>query len=284
MKNQIYHNVKLIAIYFFFLVLPSKSILADGSDSTNLIQNSSFETNNQPTLQFWITDTLLAEVLQDAPPGGGQWSLQLSPGWIPQEGFAQTYVSGQSGIGVYQLTFWSKSISGWKGSVMIGQWSQMSWVQSNIIYCDSTTWTQYSLIDTLSLQIGDTIGVHLSAGRTEVAYGRVLFDLIHLRRIESITDVDSKYNQPPTHFALNQNYPDPFNPTTVINYQLPFTGIVSLKVFDVLGREILTLVNEQQKAGNHIVNFDATKLTSGIYFYSLKFDKYAATKKMLFIK
>jgi hypothetical protein len=286
MKNKINHASRLITICFFFFSLSSPSILASGdSDSTNLIQNSSFETNNQPTLQSWITDTSLAQAIQDAPPFGGKWSLQLVPGWIPQEGFARTYISGQSGVGVYQLTFWSKSTYNWQGSVTLGQWTQKGWIQSKMIYCDSAIWTQYSLTDTLSLQAGDTIGVHLSAGRVEVARGQVvLFDLIDLEKIASITKVESKYNQFPTHFALNQNYPNPFNPTTVINYQIPINGFVLLKVFDLLGHKISTLVNEQQKAGNHSVNFDAIKLTSGIYFYSLQFDKYAATKKMLLIK
>ena len=284
MKNKINHATRLIVICLFFS-LSSNSILAYGDgDSTNFILNSSFEINNQPTLQSWVTDTSLAKALQDAPPDGGQWSLQLVPGWIPQEGFAQTYVSGKSGVGVYQLTFWSKSVYSWHGSVTFGQWTQKGWLQSKMIYCDSAIWTQYSLIDTLSLQAGDTIGVHLSAGRAEVARGQVLFDLIDLEKIASITKVESKCNQFPTHFALNQNYPNPFNPTTVINYQIPINGFVLLKVFDLLGHKISTLVNEQQKAGNHSVNFDAVKLTSGIYFYSLQFDKYVATKKMLLIK
>ena len=83
---------------------------------------------------------------------------------------------------------------------------------------------------------------------------------------------------------LSQNYPNPFNPTTVISYQLPVSNHVSLKVYDVLGREVVTLVNEVKEAGNYEVKFDASKLSSGIYFYSIKSGEYRAVKKMSLIK
>ncbi len=85
-------------------------------------------------------------------------------------------------------------------------------------------------------------------------------------------------------YKLDQNYPNPFNPSTTINYQLPKTGYITLKVFDVLGREVKTLVNQSQQAGNYTVSFDALKLTSGIYFYELKSSNFIQVKKMLLIK
>jgi photosystem II stability/assembly factor-like uncharacterized protein len=88
----------------------------------------------------------------------------------------------------------------------------------------------------------------------------------------------------PTSFALEQNYPNPFNPSTVIGYQLAVSSQTTLKVYDVLGREVATLVNERQAAGNHDVKFDASKLTSGIYFYRLTVGGYTQTKKMLLVK
>jgi len=89
----------------------------------------------------------------------------------------------------------------------------------------------------------------------------------------------------PTSFALAQNYPNPFNPTTRISYMLPSSEFVSLKVYDIIGREIQTLVSEVQTAGTYSINFDANELTGGIYFYRLQIgDKFTETKKMLFIK
>src|SRR5207302_11272993 len=70
--------------------------------------------------------------------------------------------------------------------------------------------------------------------------------------------------------TLNQNYPNPFNPSTSISYTLPFSSSVSLKIYDMLGREVKTLVNDMQPAGNYNYRFDASNLSSGIYFYVLK--------------
>ncbi|NOX19530.1 MAG: T9SS type A sorting domain-containing protein, partial [Chlorobi bacterium] len=96
----------------------------------------------------------------------------------------------------------------------------------------------------------------------------------------------------PVSFALKQNYPNPFNPTTVIRYSVPSSletqnlasQPVNLKVFDILGKEITTLVNEQQSAGNYSVTFNAANLPSGIYFYSLSIGGQRATKKMVLLR
>ncbi|MDX2128523.1 MAG: FG-GAP-like repeat-containing protein [Chloroherpetonaceae bacterium] len=88
----------------------------------------------------------------------------------------------------------------------------------------------------------------------------------------------------PTEFALEQNFPNPFNPNTVIAYQLPQSGQVTLKVYDVLGREVTTLVNEPKEAGKYQVNFNAAKLASGVYFYQLKSGNFVQTKKMMLVK
>jgi rhamnogalacturonyl hydrolase YesR len=88
----------------------------------------------------------------------------------------------------------------------------------------------------------------------------------------------------PKVFALNQNYPNPFNPSTVICYQLPVAGPVSLKVYDVIGREVATLVNETKEAGSYDVTFNATKLASGVYFYRMNAGSYTSVKKLLVMK
>ncbi len=88
----------------------------------------------------------------------------------------------------------------------------------------------------------------------------------------------------PTRFALSQNYPNPFNPKTIINYELPITNYVSLKVYDVLGKEVVTLVNEKQNAGTYEVDFDGSNFPSGVYYYKLVATDYTETKKMILIK
>jgi hypothetical protein len=86
------------------------------------------------------------------------------------------------------------------------------------------------------------------------------------------------------HFELKQNYPNPFNPITIISYQIPQPGFVSLKVFDVIGNEVATLVNEEKSTGKYEINFDGTKLTSGVYFYNLQTGNFSTVKKMTLIK
>jgi len=85
-------------------------------------------------------------------------------------------------------------------------------------------------------------------------------------------------------FWLSQNYPNPFNPSTKISYQLPVTVDVTLKVFDLLGREVAVLVNEEKSAGNYEVEFNASGLPSGIYFYTLKAENFSDTKKLVLLK
>lgn len=88
----------------------------------------------------------------------------------------------------------------------------------------------------------------------------------------------------PKQFALSQNHPNPFNPTTSINFQLPSASHVQLKVFDVLGREVATLVNEMKAAGSHTVHFNASALNSGIYFYKITAGEFTKTLRMLLTK
>jgi parallel beta-helix repeat protein len=88
----------------------------------------------------------------------------------------------------------------------------------------------------------------------------------------------------PTEYSLSQNYPNPFNPTTKIKYQLPYAAQVSLRIYDILGREITTLVNEEKQSGYYEVNFDAQTLSSGCYFYRIITKDFVKTMKMMVVK
>jgi hypothetical protein len=88
----------------------------------------------------------------------------------------------------------------------------------------------------------------------------------------------------PPKFNLSQNYPNPFNPVTKIDYDLPLDIYVSLKVYDITGRDIKTIISENQKAGYYTIDFNASNFSSGIYFYHLQAGEYLETKKMLLIK
>lgn len=88
----------------------------------------------------------------------------------------------------------------------------------------------------------------------------------------------------PSHFLLSQNYPNPFNPTTTIIYSIPKQSLVTLKIYDILGREITTLVNEEKIAGTYKIDFNALSLASGVYFYRLEAGIYISTKKLILLK
>ncbi len=98
----------------------------------------------------------------------------------------------------------------------------------------------------------------------------------------SVTGIADEYL--PEEFYLSQNYPNPFNPSTKIQFWISDFGFVNLKVYDILGKEIATLVNEEKQAGNYSVEFNAAELPSGVYFYQLKADSFVETRKMLLLK
>ena len=120
------------------------------------------------------------------------------------------------------------------------------------------------------------------------AYGGPLSKVLGEFTISSVGVEESFYI--PADIQLEQNYPNPFNPTTTIKYSIPSVissgarNLVTLKVYNVLGKEMATLINEEKSAGNYSVSFDASYLSSGIYFYKLQAGTYVQTKKMVLMK
>ena len=98
------------------------------------------------------------------------------------------------------------------------------------------------------------------------------------------TSIGNNQNLSLSDFKLYQNYPNPFNPETSINYMLPESGFVSLKVYNVMGKNVATLVNNKQENGNYEVTFNGENLPSGIYFYRLEANGTTINKKMILLK
>ncbi|HSL88321.1 MAG TPA: T9SS type A sorting domain-containing protein [Ignavibacteriaceae bacterium] len=120
-------------------------------------------------------------------------------------------------------------------------------ISSNHIYFTNDGWVTYSIVDSI------------------------------------VTNVDNQQSLP-TQFILYQNYPNPFNPATVISYQLPVNGNVTLKVYDLLGKEVAVLVDEYKPAGKYEVEFDASQISSGVYDYKLTAGDFTQTNKMVLIR
>jgi hypothetical protein len=144
--------------------------------------------------------------------------------------------------------------------------------------------------------------LQLSIGQREkysmaVVFGENLDDLIYNKNIaqlfydnnyksvDSLTLINQNYfTLTPKDFYLSQNYPNPFNPSTKISFDLPLENFVSIKVYDVLGNEVATLINENKRAGNYEVEFNASSLSSGIYLYRIKTENFTQTKKMVLLR
>jgi len=110
------------------------------------------------------------------------------------------------------------------------------------------------------------------------------YELVQIMEYTIITNIGSVNNSDVKEYFISQNYPNPFNPITKINYSLPNSELVQIKVFDVLGNEIKTLLNDYKQAGNYEVEFDASNIPSGVYFYRMISGSYLETKKMMLLR
>ncbi len=140
--------------------------------------------------------------------------------------------------------------------------------------------TTYSPIVSSSIQVGQAVTIWANEDNS----GNLRAEQV-LQVTGEITAINGNGNNNlPTEFELKQNYPNPFNPATKISFSLPQPENVVLKVYNIVGQEVASLVNEHMNAGQHEVTFNAAKLASGIYFYRLKAGSFVSVKKMMFLK
>ena len=142
---------------------------------------------------------------------------------------------------------------------------------------------RYSTIDSSStypegIEIDDVGNVYV-VGKSRRQYANTL-----IKYVQITTSVNKDESRIPSSFSLLQNYPNPFNPATVISFELPVTSNVSLKIYDLLGREVADLVNEIRSAGSYKAQWNAANMPSGVYFYRLQAGEYVETKKLVLMK
>jgi hypothetical protein len=237
------------------------------------------------TLFFFllVTQICFAQWVQtNGPYGGFVSSFAISGNNI----FAGTYYDGiflstdngssWNGVnnGLTNLAVTSLAISGnnifagtgsrWGGGIFLSTDNGSSWNAVNNGLTD---------LYVLSLAIS---GNNIFAGTSSSGVWR--------RPLSEMTAVESNKDNLATEFALEQNYPNPFNPSTKIKYSIPQSSNVVIKVFDILGNEIETLVNEEKPAGTYEITWNATNLPSGVYFYQLKAGDFVQTNKMILLK
>ncbi len=191
-KNVIQKSTLFSAILIILFTSCVPTPVDDIGANINLIANPSFETSKHlPDYRAWkgkvyLQDSLgnqIPPLVQGAPDGGGVWSVQLEPLWYPEEGFTETGFHGPAGTNIYKVSAWIKTIN-WTGTLSLEQWRNGQKIAQKKISDTSVNWKQLSFFDTLSVVPSDSLKVHLSAGSTEVASGKVLFDLVSAEIIE----------------------------------------------------------------------------------------------------
>ena len=175
-------------------------------------------------------------------------------------------------------------IEEWDGSSFIGT-SRTTFTNNangNVIFAIHESWDESTWVESPTY-----LGFNVDVDSENSNYFSFLSTRINVY-YASITDVNLIENLP-AHFELSQNYPNPFNPSTTIQYTVPAIAnenyhSLQLTIYDVLGKEVQTLVNQKQKSGTYEVSFNASSFSSGIYFYTLKVGKHIQTKRMMLLK
>jgi len=172
---------------------------------------------------------------------------------------------------------------------VVGTFDDVTYTKENLEKYENVSY----LVDCSSINAGDYYLrlVTTVQGDAEYNLGNVQNDGASLGK-KNYSQISFDGKTMPQTYELSQNFPNPFNPSTTIKYQIPKTGNVTLKIYDILGSEIATLVNEVKSEGRYEVNFDASKLASGVYIYRLQVngtsssltDDFVSTKKMILMK
>ena len=158
----------------------------------------------------------------------------------------------------------------------------------SLIQFDLTSIPENAIIEAASLSLycsrfnGSNVELYIAIGGA-VWPSYIYNNWDYIKIYSSTTDISTEFSLP-SNYILYNNYPNPFNPTTKIKYQIPQSNLVQIVVYDILGRKVTTLVNEQKPAGNYEVEFNASQFSSGDYFYELRAGDFRDVKKLVLLK
>ncbi|MBS1494806.1 MAG: T9SS type A sorting domain-containing protein [Bacteroidetes bacterium] len=231
---------------------------------------------------YKTTDAGLTWVQSSVPGSNRDISfINENTGWIPN--FPDVIKTTDGGA-----TWNSYYVTAQPGSVFFG----IRFVSEQVGYCIGVDYNNGKIFRTLD---GGATWAEQVIPSVNGIYGLHFYDEMTgwavgsrgntFRTIDGgFTFVGQTSAQVPERFALKQNYPNPFNPSTKINFDIKNSSFASLKIYDIRGREVRTLINENLSAGTYEVNFNATELNSGVYFYTLKTNDFSETRKMILVK
>jgi photosystem II stability/assembly factor-like uncharacterized protein len=223
----------------------------------------------------WVSQTI--PFLEITAINFNSTTVGMAGGSSTSAGLLFTTNSGTNWTTLPQTFLGATSVSGIAGaqtSWWVAKQDTTIWYSSN----NGTNWVQQYRGP------GTQLFYHLTKSRAGATLWAVRSTGGISRYGQPITGVTPISSEVPSSYSLSQNYPNPFNPVTKINYELPKSGLVTMKVYDVLGQEVATLVNEVKNAGTYNVEFNGASLSSGIYFYKLESNGFSDIKKMMLIK
>ena len=262
------------------------------------VLNGSFEIDAQPSLANWSINCD-GESFQDAPSGGGIWNLRFQTGNYQDcfPGIARQIIPTFGNGDIWRVSVWARQdVNKLAQTSLYLQVFHSKDKDATILSVDTTTsneWTILTIVDTLVFDEGDSVAIVLDAGITsgpQQIDSYSYFDLVEAEKIgEIVVSINDFSDLHPKDFTLFQNFPNPFNPTTTISYDLPKDTKVNLKIYNLYGQEVRTLVNEAQSAGHKSVVWNGrdnsgTIVSSGLYIYRLEAKNIVQNKKMLFLK
>ena len=291
--NSVAHNTDSTTLRTFKIIAQATSCIGTGTTSTSYPFYTLYE-DSRTQMLFTSSEIITG--------GGGA-------GFISKLGFTILTVGSpaMSGFSVKMQTVSSPTISSWTTTGWTEVYTSSSYMPAGTglqyiqlatpyfwngtgnllveVCFDNASWSSNTTVAGTT-QTGTVMHNHVdgSTGCTLTATSTASTRPNVCLVINTATGLSNTGSTVPQVYSLSQNYPNPFNPSTKINFAIPKQGLVTMKIYDVLGREVRTLVNEVKNAGNYTVDFNASELSSGVYFYKLESQGFSDIKKMMLIK
>ena len=256
-----------------------------GSGNVVLLDSAENGFTNWTTNGTWAATTTQAHTpthsFTDSPAGNYQNNANNS--------MTLTFPLNASNRPVYMLQFWERyaTEAGYDFcNVEVSNDNGTNWQTVTSYSGTNSTWSQRSFDITAFANNSANVKVRfrLSADAGTVADGWYVDDIKIINYSSTATGITYNPGTVPDKFSISQNYPNPFNPTTKINYDIAANTIVKIRIYDMLGKEVASLVDGNQVAGHYTIDFNAAALSSGIYYYSIQTPQFSETKKMMLVK
>ena len=275
-----------ISILIFSNCVLSQTVINGSFEDNNTNQclynlpNLDYNANMNNSIGFGPADQLdiLGTACSYGQPQDGSWFVGVSVSDILENDALSLELSSSLVMGnSYTLKYYDKKASSYEANILEIGISNQPDDFGNFIYTSppaTAPWTERTITFTADIDAN-----YITVRAIPNAYGWTHIDNFSLEPTTSI-----QVENTPTQYSLGQNFPNPFNPSTTIKYQIEELSYVLISVYDVLGNQVATLVNEEKPAGNYKLEFDATGLKSGVYFYKLQAGNFIQTKKMVLMK